>query len=286
MNNEKTTEQKPSVKEEKTSKTCTKCGETKLLIEFYCGGKCKECFKAGQRERNKKNKELQQELKNNPESVQEMKKCRRCKNKKPIVEFRINRGECIDCERSYGRTYNQEHQEIRQQWQEENKEHFDELRAARYQRKKPEIREKHNERYANDKIFKVRQLLRHRILGCISKIKSTEDYTGTKYENVARWLEFNFTDEMTWENHGTVWDIDHVIPVCKWDLKNEEEINMCFNWKNLSPLQCAINRNEKRDKLDKKQIKRHLANLTTYITQHNIDDELEEYVKKYKQKIN
>ena len=90
---------------------------------------------------------------------------------------------------------------------------------------------------------------------------------------------------MTWENHGTYWDIDHVIPICKWDLNNQEEIDICFNWKNLSPLKCEINRHEKRDKLDKKQIQRHIEKLESYFEENELDDNLEEYMKKYTEKL-
>jgi hypothetical protein len=286
MSQTKTTEQKPSVKEEKTSKTCTNCGERKSITDFYRGGKCKECLKIEQQERNKINKEKSLNNSNNPDMSKETKVCSKCNEEKSWNEFRINRRTCKDCEKKYGRNYNKEHQDIRKKWQEENKEHFSELKAKRYQNNKEKIRDKYNTQYSEDKCFRIRKLLQRKISTNISKIKSTKKYVGTKYENVARWLEFNFTDEMTWENYGTFWDIDHVIPVSKWDLKNEEEIELCFNWKNLSPLQCEINRNTKRDKLDKEQIKRHLANLTTYNTQHKLDDELEEYIKKYKQKIN
>lgn len=285
MSQEKTTEQKPSVKEEKTSKTCTKCGETKLLTEFYRGGKCKECLKVAQRERNKKNKEKAAEIKNDPDMKKQTKICSKCKETKQLTEFRVGRGECLDCERAFGRKYNQDHQDIRKKWQEENKEHFDDLRAKRYQRKKEEIRDKYNTRYNEDPCFHIHKLLQRRISASISKIKSTKKYVGTKYENIAKWLEFNFTDEMTWENHGTYWDIDHVIPICKWDLNNQEEIDICFNWKNLSPFECSKNRHEKRDKIDKKQIERHIAQLESYFAENELNDNLEEYMKKYNAKL-
>jgi hypothetical protein len=45
---------------------------------------------------------------------------------------------------------------------------------------------------------------------------------------------------MTWENHGS-WHIDHRIPICSFDLKEEEEQKKCFHYTNLQPLWAAEN---------------------------------------------
>lgn len=41
---------------------------------------------------------------------------------------------------------------------------------------------------------------------------------------------------MTFENHGTIWHIDHIIPCKRFNLKDKEERLKCFNWSNLQPL--------------------------------------------------
>ena len=38
----------------------------------------------------------------------------------------------------------------------------------------------------------------------------------------------NFTEEMTFENYGPYWHVDHVIPCSKFDLSNDENIGNCF----------------------------------------------------------
>ena len=50
-------------------------------------------------------------------------------------------------------------------------------------------------------------------------------------------LEKMFTEEMTWENYGTYWHVDHMIPCISWDLFSDKEQKMCFNYKNLQPLE-------------------------------------------------
>ena len=48
-------------------------------------------------------------------------------------------------------------------------------------------------------------------------------------------IESQFTKEMTWENRDS-WHIDHIRPCNSFDLFNESEIVVCFNWRNLRPL--------------------------------------------------
>ena len=40
---------------------------------------------------------------------------------------------------------------------------------------------------------------------------------------------------------GDYWQIDHILPINSFNLNNENEINICFHWTNLQPLQSSIN---------------------------------------------
>lgn len=269
-------------------KKCGECEQTKPITDFYQKNhrKCRECTKAAQRERNKQLKEQQSKIKSDPELKKQPKTCNKCNQTKTIGDFRPNRGECLDCERAYGREYNTEHHDVRQNWQDNNSERFAELKANLYQKNKPIIREKYNKRYAEDNCFRLHQNSKKQLQKNISKIHTIEDCAGKKFEKVAKWLEYNFTDEMTWDNHGTVWDVDHVIPVSKWDLNIPEQVEICFDWKNLSPLECDINRHKKSDKIDKELITRHIQRLKEYYQENELDEnELKEYLISYKQQL-
>jgi len=268
---------------EQKTKNCTQCGEMKPLTDYYRGGKCKECIKANQRERNKKTKELENEIKTKPELRDKPKICSVCNKTKTVGDFRVNRAGCIDCERSYGRDYNQENPEIRKQWHDDNKKHFAKLNADNYQRNKPKIRETYNDKYYTDDNFRYRKDCRDKLLWMVKKIKNGK-YCGKKYETTMKLLEYNFIGEMCWDNHGTCWDIDHIIPITKWDLNDEEQRNMCFNWKNLMPLECDVNRNKKRDKILDEQTEKQRKRLKSFFEENEFDDDKrKKYIKKVKQ---
>ena len=59
-------------------------------------------------------------------------------------------------------------------------------------------------------------------------------------------LEKQFKPGMTLDNYGE-WHIDHIKPITKFDLKNENELRKCFHYKNLQPL-WAIENIKKGDK--------------------------------------
>jgi hypothetical protein len=62
-----------------------------------------------------------------------------------------------------------------------------------------------------------------------------------------KWLEYQFDESMTIENHGTVWHIDHIIPCAIFKLENPEEQSRCFHWSNMRPLNGITNMSRKDD---------------------------------------
>ena len=62
------------------------------------------------------------------------------------------------------------------------------------------------------------------------------ELVGCTIEELKIYLEKQFKEGMTWENRGIVWHIDHIKPISKFDLTNEEEQKKCFHYTNLQPL--------------------------------------------------
>jgi hypothetical protein len=70
--------------------------------------------------------------------------------------------------------------------------------------------------------------------------ESLVDFT---VDQLKRHLEKRFTPEMTWENYGTYWTIDHKIPVAVFNFERPEDIDfrLCWSIKNLQPMEKIAN---------------------------------------------
>lgn len=82
---------------------------------------------------------------------------------------------------------------------------------------------------------------------CINKT-SIIDYLGCSYPDLQKHLELMFLEGMTWDNYGT-WQIDHIYPLSKVDLTDEDQIKKVCHYKNLQPLWAKDNK-LKSDKID------------------------------------
>ena len=51
-----------------------------------------------------------------------------------------------------------------------------------------------------------------------------------------QYLEPQFKPEMNWNNHGEIWEIDHIKPCSSFDLTDTEQQKQCFHYTNLQPL--------------------------------------------------
>lgn len=49
-------------------------------------------------------------------------------------------------------------------------------------------------------------------------------------------FEGMFKEGMHEGNYGTEWEIDHIRPICSFDLTKEEDLRKCFHYSNLQPL--------------------------------------------------
>jgi hypothetical protein len=63
-----------------------------------------------------------------------------------------------------------------------------------------------------------------------------KDKLGADLAFIREWISAMFTEEMSWQNYGSVWVIDHIVPFRMFDLFNEEDVLICWNYRNLMPL--------------------------------------------------
>ena len=108
---------------------------------------------------------------------------------------------------------------------------------------------KQKERYNQDSHYKLTKNLRSRFWHALKKATksiSIIELTGCSLEELKAHLESQFTEGMSWENHGE-WHIDHIRPCASFDLTDPEQQKLCFHYSNLQPL-WAVDNLKKSDK--------------------------------------
>ena len=59
-------------------------------------------------------------------------------------------------------------------------------------------------------------------------------------------ISLQFQDGMSWENYNIeTWHIDHVRPCMSFDMEDEAQQYVCFNWRNMRPLSAFDNISKK-----------------------------------------
>ena len=139
-------------------------------------------------------------------------------------------------------------------YKEEHKEEVDLYNRVYNIENRKEIQERqtitHRERFKNDPEFKLSKTTRTSFTEFVKSGRNNDsigDLVGCSSNAIRKWLEYNFTEEMTWENHGTYWHIDHVILCSMFNMLDYDERKTCFNWQNTRPLNAL--KNLKRKKL-------------------------------------
>ena len=117
---------------------------------------------------------------------------------------------------------------------------------------------KYNKTYSiarrkNDPEFKLAENLRTRLGQAIkgkSKSQTTQQLIGVDFEMFTKWIDFQLEEGMAKENYGTIWQLDHVLPLASFNLLDEEELHKAMIWINLRPLSPVKNR-QKSNKVDR-----------------------------------
>ena len=167
---------------------------------------------------------------------------------------------CKGCSREYIENNKEKVKEYGKEYRENNKEKIKE-RKKEYNAK-PETKKRNNERHKTrkqtDLNYKMACSLRDRMYKAIrngQKAGSAVDDLGISIEAFRMYLAEQFEEDMTWENHGTLWHIDHIKPLCEFDLTDREQFLEAANWMNQRPL-LAIDNLKKISEDKKKSIRR------------------------------
>ena len=96
-----------------------------------------------------------------------------------------------------------------------------------------------NPKASTDPTFKkLNKSLRRRFKKALDGNKSggkAVEYLGCTIPEFKAYLANLFTEGMSWDNYG-LWHIDHIKPLCSFDLRDEGEIKKACHYTNLRPL--------------------------------------------------
>lgn len=246
----------------KMNKKCNKCKLDKNITQFYKDrnlksgfrGRCKKCV------RDFDMKRIYKHTNNLTHRI-----CNTCNLNKNISNYHKNkRGKdgyfptCKLCQ----------NEKRRYKRKNPKKTNYDDIydKYKKYIVKQNRLNYKKKNVYTNVQL-KIRKSIQRRLLYAIKnniETSSINKYLDCSISYFKKWIESQFTDNMSWSNYGE-WQYDHVKPCAFYDLTIDEELYKCFNWKNYQPLMKQDNY-IKNNKINKKQILNHCfkANIYAY----------------------
>jgi len=179
------------------TKTCIKCKENKLILDFTKNKKCKNGITGT---------------------------CKRCEAKYSLALFRKTHPYYIKKERDL--------EKLKQYQKEYRKNNKNKIKAKARERER--IRRKTDPLFKLSCSLKHRMRSHLKASGLIKTDKSAK-LLGATIDIVKKHIERQFTRGMSWSNHGIDgWHIDHIIPLSS--AKNEEDLLALFHYTNLQPL--------------------------------------------------
>lgn len=228
------------------SKLCPTCNKIKELTEFNKNKNCKDGYQRECRNCCHTHHDKHYHTKKSPRLKENLKEghkiCTCCKQELLLTEFNKQKGgrfgvsgECKVC------LFNRN-----KMWRDNG--------GKQWENNWTKIQRQTNPQYKLKQILRGRYLdalKRHTSGGKVNKHHSAIELIGCSIDFYKQYLEQQFKPDMTWKNHGTLWEIDHIKPCASFDLIYSEEQQKCFNYTNTQPLYYSDNRS-KGDRYEKK----------------------------------
>lgn len=69
----------------------------------------------------------------------------------------------------------------------------------------------------------------------INKSKSVAyaPYFGIDIIGLREWIEIQFDNDMNWDNFSKIWQFEHIVPVSFFNLSDEADLKLCWNFINI-----------------------------------------------------
>lgn len=128
-------------------------------------------------------------------------------------------------------------------YREKHKEKVKNKKANYYQRNKKLINDKCNRRLKSNIQTRISHNIRSRIKQAIRRefrSGSAVKELGCSISDFKSYIEGKFSSGMSWKNYGE-WHLDHIKPLCKFDLRSPVEFKLAVHYTNYQPLWAVDN---------------------------------------------
>lgn len=190
--------------------------------------------------------------------MQIIKICNQCKKEKNILEYPRDKytkdgftSSCKECR--YAKTriwlrknYLENKEEVIKSQTEWRRKNWDKVYKQR--KESGYCKRSRKKWYHNRGKFNINWVISERIRSRVRSVlndkvksKSTLELLGCSIDDLKKHLQSKFYADMSWENYGTYWHIDHIRPCASFNLQNEQEQKICFHYTNLQPLTAKDN---------------------------------------------
>lgn len=154
-------------------------------------------------------------------------------SKKPCTRLAVKNNLCKTC--------------LSNQWQKQNRRSINEQRKGYWAK-----------RYQTDPQYKMKSKIR---AATSTAVKNNDDRKQVRFIGCTA-FEFNayllsqFTGDMSFDNYGSVWELDHIIELSKFDLTDPAQITIAAHYSNIRPLLIEQNRQQKAEdkEVSRKQV--------------------------------
>jgi len=148
--------------------------------------------------------------------------------------------------------------ERNRKYKERNKNYNKEYYRKNYEKERKRADEYKKKRYENDIEYRIMIKLRGHCRRALKKGKGYDKYLGCDIRFFKKWIEFQFEPWMNWNNYGIKWDIDHILPISIFKLKNNS------HWINMQPLE-KIENQKKSNKIELHYFMNSIINVNRFI---------------------
>jgi hypothetical protein len=185
-----------------------------------------------------------------------MKECSKCGDLLGLSFFReckypsgapYHKSICESCERIATQQYAQHHKKERKAYTKNfvtnNPQYIKDWKSDNREK----IRKQERERRVSDINFRLKKNV-SRAISHIIKKNGSSTFKNLPYttQELKRHLENQFDDKMSWENYGSYWHVDHIIPhsTFKYSSMKDDAFRECWALNNLRPLEAKENQSD------------------------------------------